>query len=46
MEEDKVFNFEFNTQELNIMLAALQELPFKVSQGLIGKILEKAREQE
>ena len=42
--EDKLFNFEFNVQELNIILTALQELPFRLSQGLIGKIIEKTKE--
>lgn len=40
---DKTFTFTLSEQEANIILSALQELPFKVSQPVIQKLLEQAQ---
>lgn len=40
--EEKTFNFNFTEAETNLVLSALAELPFRVAQPLINKIVTVA----
>lgn len=42
----KQFNLEFTEQELNILLGGLAELPFRVSNELINKIVTQVKAQQ
>lgn len=43
--EEKKYRFEITENEANIVLAALSELPFKVSSPLIAKLQSQAQVQ-
>jgi len=43
---EMTFKFEFTEKEANILLNALTELPFKVSNELIQKIISSAKDQQ
>ena len=43
--EEKKYRFEITENEANIVLAALSELPFKVSSQLIAKLQSQAQTQ-
>lgn len=43
--EEKKYRFEITENEANIVLAALSELPFKVSSRLIAKLQSQAQTQ-
>jgi len=43
--EEKKYRFEITENEANIVLAALSELPFKVSSQLIVKLQSQAQTQ-
>lgn len=43
--KSQTFKFELSLDEANLILAALQELPHKLVNTLIQKILEQAKEQ-
>jgi hypothetical protein len=40
-----MFNFAHTEQELRLILSALEELPHKISRGLIDKLVKEANEQ-
>lgn len=42
---DKLINLELNVNEVNLLLQALQELPYRVSNQMIRKITEQAQAQ-
>lgn len=42
---DTEITLYLNVESINLILAALSELPFKVSSGLISKISEEAKLQ-
>jgi hypothetical protein len=39
------YTFSLSEQEANVIMNALQELPFKVSAALIQKLMEQAQAQ-
>lgn len=43
--EDVRLNFQMTLNEVNLILAALSELPFKVSHNLIHKVRQEAESQ-
>lgn len=43
--QEKVFSFNFNFVELNVLIKACRELPYKESAGLINKIMEEYEKQ-
>ena len=43
--EKQTFVIEFDQDQLNVILGALAELPFKVAQPLINKIVEDFNKQ-
>lgn len=43
---EKLYKFELTEQETNLVLTALSELPFKVSNGLIQKMVASANHVE
>ncbi|WP_010585583.1 hypothetical protein [Schlesneria paludicola] len=43
--DDLKLNFQLTLNEVNLILAALSELPFKVSHGLIQKLRQEAEQQ-
>lgn len=45
MSNEKVLNVALTVDELNLVLAALAELPAKVSMNLIGKITSRALDE-
>ena len=45
MSEDKVIQLSFTVQEVNTILAAMGEVPAKVSMGIIQKIQAQAGPQ-
>lgn len=42
---DKLIKLELNVNEVNLLLQALQELPYRVSNQMIRKITEQAQAQ-
>ncbi|WP_010587637.1 hypothetical protein [Schlesneria paludicola] len=43
--DDLKMSFQLTLNEVNLVLAALSELPFKVSHGLIAKLRQEAEQQ-
>lgn len=43
---NQTFTFEFTTDQVNVILAGLQELPFKMTHTLIQNILEQHQKQQ
>ena len=41
----KNFVFELTQEEVNVVLSGLAELPFKISQPIINKVVEEYRKQ-
>lgn len=44
-EQEKIVNIELDVSTLNIVLAALQELPHRVADPILSKIVAQAKEQ-
>lgn len=45
LQDKKLFEINFNVDELNMVLGALGELPAKASMGLIMRIQQQAQQQ-
>jgi hypothetical protein len=45
MSDNKVLNLALTVEELNLVLGALAELPYKVSMNLIAKVSNQAQQQ-
>lgn len=43
---EKTFTFTLSEQETNLVLGALAEMPFKLSNSLIQKLVESANAQQ
>ena len=43
--ENKKFSFEFTFEQINVILAGLTELPYKISSGVIEVIKESYKGQ-
>lgn len=43
--EEKVINLELTLNELNVVLGALQELPHRLVDGLLKKLVEQGKSQ-
>jgi hypothetical protein len=43
--EEKVVNVEITVNELNVVLGALQELPHRMVDGLLKKLIEQGQRQ-
>jgi len=41
----KLFNFEMSEEQVNVILAGLQELPYKVSAPIVQMLIEQHRKQ-
>jgi hypothetical protein len=44
-QQPEKLTFEFNVNEINIIMAGLQELPHKISDVVIRNIMEQAQKQ-
>jgi hypothetical protein len=44
-EMPKIYKIELNVNDLNIVLAGLQELPFRISNQVISNIIEQVNKQ-